>query len=53
MLNKVFQKKKLTFTFETRLYQKDMPPPGAVWMADSSQYPKVTYSSQDKFLFLV
>ena len=57
ILEKVIQKKKLAFTFKSRLtvLQRDIPPPGAAWMADSNQYPKVTYSchsSQDKFLFL-
>ena len=42
ILDKIVQKRKKSLQFKSRLLVRDIPPPEAGWIADSSQYPKVS-----------
>ena len=41
LLQKIIEKKNNVVKFRSRLYKRDIPPEGAPWTAESSQYPKV------------
>ena len=42
ILDKIVQKRKNSLQFKSRLVVREIPPPEAPWIADSSQYPKVS-----------
>ncbi|KAJ7392891.1 hypothetical protein OS493_010552 [Desmophyllum pertusum] len=43
------KKRKSSLQFKSRLAARDIPPPEASWIADSSQYPKVTRAMIKKY----
>jgi len=42
ILDKIVQKRKKSLQFKSRLQVREIPPPEAPWIADSSLYPKVS-----------
>lgn len=49
MLDEIVQKRKKSLQFKSRLQVREIPPPEAPWIADSSLYPKVTRAMIKKY----